>query len=355
MRRKLAITYAIICMLALIAGFALVFFFAWKIGIGAMIACICGILLGFIFAPTVHELGHICRGKAQNMQCVYWKCFCLRRVVYNGKKRVSFCSPFAPDETQMLPKSGGNMQNRAAKYTLGGLVFSGVFLCAVVAIGIVFSLLDEPNFVVWGMLPYTGYLFLVNALPLEYASGKTDALVYRGIKKGYDAEKCMLSAMEIQGQLFAGKSFGEIDKALYFDLPQLCEDEPLFMILLDLRYRYFLDKGDFDGAADCLNRLIRSENYLSDGEVERVAAELTYMHAVGGDLARAEESGKLCQDFLRGESVTAKRILAAYAHATGKIEEKDALLAQARAALPLEPILGVRKLEENLLSRIEKQ
>ena len=94
----------------------------------------------------------------------------------------------------------------------------------------------------WGMVPYAAYLFLLNLPPVEYASGKTDTLVYLGLKKGYDGEKNMLSAMEIQGQLYEGKSFAEIDETLYFDNPQLCEDEPLFAVMLDLKYRYFLEK-----------------------------------------------------------------------------------------------------------------
>ena len=65
------------------------------------------------------------------------------------------------------------------------------------------------------------YIFFLNIAPLEYASGKTDALVYRGIQRGEAAEKVMLSAMEIQGQLYEGKTFSQIDESLYFDLPQL--------------------------------------------------------------------------------------------------------------------------------------
>ena len=96
-----------------------------------------------------------------------------------------------------------------------------------------------PNYILWGILPYTGYLFLLNVLPLEYPNGKTDIGVYVGIKKGEAAEKNMLSAMEIQGQLAEGKSFSEIDEMLYMDVPQLCEDEPMFAVMLDLRYRYY--------------------------------------------------------------------------------------------------------------------
>ncbi len=348
MKKRLATAYAILCTLLLAAGFLLVFFFAWQAGTRQIIGCIVGIVIGFIFAPIVHELGHLTFGKAADMTSVYWKAFCFKVAIYEGKKRFSFASPFAADQTQMIPKRGGTMQSRARAYTAGGLVFSGIFALIALAVCLIFG-----NFVAWGSLPYAGYLFFLNAMPVEYAGGKTDALVLRGIRKGYDAEKCMLAAMEIQGQLFEGKSFGEIDGSLYFNLPQLAEDEPLYALLLDLRYRYYLDIEDAEGAADCLNRLANAQAYLPDAEVEKLAGELVYLHALRGDLERAEDCGKLCQGYLAGNSVAAKRILAAYSFAIGKAEETEVLKEGAARVLAYEYIAGVKKLEEKLLERIK--
>lgn len=65
--------------------------------------------------------------------------------------------------------------------------------------------------------------------------------------------------MEIHGKLAEGKSFSEIDEKFYFDLPQLPEDEPMYAIILDLRYRYYLERGETERAADCLNRLASAQ------------------------------------------------------------------------------------------------
>ncbi len=348
MKIRFSTAYAIFCTLLLVAGFSAVFFFSFQVGTPTTVACICGMALGFIFAPSFHEMGHLVFGKASSFTLVYFKAFCFQIAEKGGRKRFSFVSPFASDQTQMIPKSGGNMKKRAAWYTLGGLIFSGIFLAITAALCVV-------NYVAWGILPYAAYLFLLNLPPVEYASGKTDTLVYAGIKKERDAEKCMIAAMEIQGELYEGKSFAEIDERLYFDLPQLCEDEPLYAVLLDLRYRYHLDKGDYERAADSLNRLALTQAYLSDEETEKVAAELTYMHAVGGDLQAAEESGLLCREFLSGDTVAAKRILAAYSLACGKTEAVAPLKAQADALMKKERIFGVRKLEEKLLGRIKTE
>ena len=352
MRKRLATVYAIICTLLLVAGFLLVFYFAWGKGTTQTAECLAGLIASLIFAPIIHELGHLCMGFLAKMDYVYVKCFCLKFHEKNGKKHFAFASPFAADQTQMLPKTGGNMQKRAIRYTLGGLLFSGVFLALILAGAIVTICVGEANYLLFGLLPYTAYLFLLNLPPIEYANGKTDTAVYRGICKGEDVEKYMLSAMEIQGQLYEGKSFLEIDQGYYFDLPQLCEDEPLYAVLLDLRYRYYVEKGEVEQAADALNRLALNEAYLPFEQLEKVAAELVYMHALTGNIEDAEKNYEACKGFLKEENATAKRILCAYATACQNTEAAEVLLQQARLLLAKEKIAGVKKFEEILLSRL---
>ena len=348
MKRKLTTIYAAGMTALLAAGFV----FAWQAGVEETIKCIVGLIYGFVLSPILHELGHVSFAQIANMDYVYVKFFCFKIYIKNGKKRLGFASPFAPDETQVLPKAGGNMQKRAILYTLGGLIYGGAFLLIILAGAILCTAVGKTSYLLWGMVPYAAYLFLLNLPPVEYASGKTDTLVYLGLKKGYAAEKTMLSAMEIQGQLYAGKSFAEIDEKFYFDVPQLCEDEPLFAVMLDLKYRYFLEKEEYDKAADCLNRLAQAQEYLPDFEVEKLAAELTYLHSLRGDLERAEESGKLCREYLQSNETAAKRVLAAYSKAFGKTDAIELLKAPAQACLEQERIKGVRKFEEILLARI---
>ena len=274
-KRTFATVYAVVCIGLLLAGLSLTVFFAWGLGLDHGIKALFSIVLSFLLAPTLHEFGHVLFASVCGMELEYVKFFCFKLVRRGGKLRFSFASPFAPDETQAVPKTGGNMRRRAAWYTLGGLIFSGAFLTCILTAAIICSAFEATKFVLWGIVPYAAYLFFLNLAPLEYPSGKTDALVYRGIQKGYDAEKNMLAAMEIQGNLYAGKSYTEIDESLYFNQPQLCEDQPLFAVMLDLRYRYYLEKGEYDNAADCLNRLANAQAYLSQEEVEKLAAELT--------------------------------------------------------------------------------
>lgn len=346
--------WAIVCTFLLLGGEAAAFFLACKIGTWVAITQLICFVLGFVIAPIVHEMGHVLMAKWQGMQIVYAKFSFLKLVEKRGKNRLAFASPFAVDETQAIPKTSGNMQKRACLYTLGGLIFGGVYFALISILAIVFTLTigGYVAFAFWGLVPYSGYLFLLNVLPLTYNDGKTDMSVYVGIKKGNDGERTMLSAMEIQGNLYEGKSYAEIDEKLYFDLPQLPEDEPLFVVMLDLRYRYWLDKGEYTKASNCLNRLAQAEAYLTDEETEKVAAEFVYMHALNGDFERAEACGKGCVAYLQKETATAKRILTAVALLGGKTDEAAILKKQAQELLSSEKILGNKKFEERLLSRL---
>lgn len=351
--RTLATAYAVFCTLLLIVGAVVCFPFAWQDGTIAMVETIAGLLAGVILAPIVHELGHLAFAKAVGMELAYVKMFCFAWIRRGKKLCFRLVSPFAPDETQAVLKTGENVKKRAIKYTLGGLVFGGVLWTVLLAASILVTLFAKCNYALWGMSVYTGYLFLLNVLPLEYVSGKTDALIYRGIQKEYDAEKVMLSAMYIQGELFAGKTYGEIDESYYFDLPVLAEDEPLFAVITELRYRYCVDRENLEEAAKYINRLASLQEYLTDEQMQRACAELVFMHALNGDLERAEECAKPCKAFLSGQTATAKRVLATFTKAFDETEKAQILAQSGLELLENEWIAGERAWEEKLLSRLQ--
>ena len=352
MKLRLGRIFALTCMLLLAAGLITVFVFSLQVGTNATILALLGMVLSFALAPILHEWGHIGFAELADMECVYAKFFCFKTYMKEGELQFGFASPFAPDETQVMPRSGGKMKARVTLYALGGLILEGIFLALVLTAWLLLREKGEISYLFLGALPYAGYLFLLNVVPAEYAGGKTDMQVCFGVWTGKDAEKVMLSAMEIQGLSYTGKSFAEIDEKLYFDVPQLCEDEPLFAIMLDLRYRYYLDKNEVEKAAAQLNRLAQLQGYLPENVVEKIAAELVYMHALRGDFESAEESGKLCKNFLLSKNCTAKRILLAYTKAFGKEENLEPLWDQADELLQIERNHGIVKFEESLIDRL---
>ena len=326
MKRTLTSVYAWLLLLAFLGGQVLLFVLPFLREQDSLaLATVIGFALSCALTPTVHELGHILFAKAQNMCIVYTKffAFCVR---FDGKKRkVSLSSPFAYDQTQALPRSAGKMQSRAFWYTLGGLIFSAAFLAVLIVLVTVFSQsVPLISSVALGALPYAAYSFLLNVVPLEYASGRTDALVAVGIERGSDSESVMIAAMEIYGGLGEGKTYGEIDGKWYEANPILPEDDPMHAVLLELKYRRALDLGDFNGAADALNRLTASSEYLSDQEHVDVAFELIFMHAISGDKERASECFSLVEKEFEKAPL---RVRVAYARLFEGAEKMQELLA----------------------------
>lgn len=342
--------YTIAITLAFVLGEIGVFFAQGEDSTGMAFALL-GILLSFMLAPTVHELGHIIFAKSAKMQIQYVKffCFCIQRI--GGRYALKLVNPFLADQTQAVPIGRGDMKTRAQKYTIGGLIFSAIFTVVIVLLAIVLEIANAENALALGLLPYSAYLFLLNAVPFEYADGKTDCAVYVGIKRGLPMEESMLMAMQIQGGLTSGERYSSLPEEL-FDFPVVAEDEPMFIIAWDLKYRRALDCWDLEKAAYCLKKMAQAEGYFTNAEREKFAVELTYLHAVVGDFEKANASSKYCEDFLKSETATAKRVLATVAFCAGRLEDAEILRESGENLLSKLEFFGERELEESLLARI---
>jgi hypothetical protein len=207
------------------------------------------------------------------------------------------------------------------------------------------------NYFFFGILPYAAYLFLLNVAPFYYASGKTDGLIVKGIKKGDREEESLVFAMEIFGQMQEGKSFGEIDETL-FDFPVVAEDTPIFAVATDLKYRRALELGDLESASKHINRLAVASPYLSDAQMGEVAMELLYMHSLYKDEENAKKTLAICEDVLSKESATTKRIYTAYYRMLGDDKKAETCKQEGIFLLAKESLLGKRKAEEILLQRL---
>lgn len=316
-----------------------------------LIKAVIGVAFSLVIAPIVHELGHVIFAKANKMQVQYCKCFCFRFYRAGGKAHFGLCNPFAPDETQVVPKGADDMQRRATAYAAGGLVFGGALAFATLAVCIVAWCVSYTAFFAFAMLPYTAYLFLLNAIPAEYASGKTDALVVRGLQKGEAAETAMLNVFRIHGELYEGKSFAEICEEYYFSAPQLPMDEPLYVATLDLRYHYYLETKEYEKASDCLKRIMAAQEYLLDDEVYDLEREIAYISLLGGSAEALKKSTEANPEFWTEDCVKAKRVLALYAASAGDMERAQLLVCQGKGLLSTLSLEGERKHETLLMER----
>lgn len=352
MKRIFTKVYAWALLIVLVMRLLILFALSWS-NLDRMIEVVVGISTAIVLVPAFHELGHVLFAAINKMRIVYCKCFCMRYYVKNGKGKVGFVNPFTPDETQVLPTGGENMQSRAYAYAIGGLVSSGIiFLILAAACTLLFAV-GAQNYTLYAWLAYAAYIFLLNVIPTEYASGKTDALVARGISKGEAVEQTMLNVMRIQGELQTGKTYAEIEEEYYFSAPQIAENEPMYVAILDARFSYYLEKEDYEKAFDCLKRIKAAGEYLTDEEVLCLEKNLAYLCLLGGNDEVLKTAAKNDEEYWKSEDVVIKRTLALYMHKCGEEERADLLISEARELLKQSISFGQAKHEELLLSRIK--
>lgn len=115
---------------------------------------------------------------------------------------------------------------------------------ACVAIGIISILVPQVPATLCVLLPYSAYLFLLNAVPAELSGGKNDGMIVWELLTLSDSAKVMLVILRIQGSIRSGIKLEEIPEAMLFEVPQLPEDDINFIILTQLRYEYYLAVGN---------------------------------------------------------------------------------------------------------------
>ncbi|MBQ9730225.1 MAG: hypothetical protein IJV80_05385 [Clostridia bacterium] len=108
---------------------------------------------------------------------------------------------------------------------------------------------------------------------------------------------------------------------------------------------------DFDGAADALNRLAVSSEYLTENERKELAFELVFMHSINGDLERANNCFAIVEKEFEKEA--SLRIRAAYCILSEGKEKGLAMLDQAKNE-PLSTIKGVEIFERKMLENMRK-
>ena len=240
------------------------------------------LLVGSILASFVvtfaHEMGHVIGGKKAGFAVLSVTVWFFKWTKVGKKKKFSFTLLGSEAGfTELVPTTDENLDKRLKKAT------SAAYLSTIplTLIGVI------PLFIMglslWGycllaaFLPAGIYTFFGNALPMTNEGFLNDGAIVSGIKKNDDSVRVAVSLLAIQSQLYQGKTPAEIDEKLYFDLPQLPEDDPNFIMLLNARYNYYLDKGDFNEAKAVSNRLLAiAEDYMPKEFIPIVKADALF-------------------------------------------------------------------------------
>lgn len=234
------------------------------------------ILVSFL-ATVFHEVGHLIGGKKAGFEFSSMVIWFLKWT--KGKKRIKFSfTSFGAEAgyTEMIPTTTDNMDKRLKKMTSSALIASFTLILLGVVPLIVSGLPVELYCFLSMFLPVGVYSFFGNALPMVNEGFLNDGAIISGIKKQDDTVKVALSLLKIQAEMYDGKTPSEIDEKLYFDLPQLPEDDPNFVMLLNARYTYYLDAGNYEMAKMVSERLESLIDLMPRQFVMQVKTDLLY-------------------------------------------------------------------------------
>lgn len=193
-------------------------------------------VLSLVTASGIHELGHFVFGLLSGM--------------YARLTVKSVLPSLRSTCVEIIPKKEDKIKSRLIITALGGIVFNLLFI----ALGAVALFVPQVPVLISSVAIFHLSLFLDNALPIAYNSGKSDGLVIFELLRNTPESRVMIAVLKVQSHVLAGKPVGEYDKDCLFDLPQIAEDDPSFISLCELRAKYFEAVGDDLSAAEYRER-----------------------------------------------------------------------------------------------------
>lgn len=276
---------------------------------------ILGSIISGLFFTFLHELGHVLVGKKNGFEFISACVFCIKVAKIKGKKVISLCVP--ADElgySEMLPTTEENIEERYSKMAFGPF-WPCLIACVLGILPLFMTFLPGWLYCLWASLfPMGVYFLLDNFLPAVRDGEKNDGAVIYSFKKKTDSAKVMANLLKIQAQIYQGKTPCEIESSLYFDLPQLPEDDPVFFRLLLAKYDYYLDVEDYENLIKITDRLLSLEEYFPDSyNFVAKANQLYNVCAVNYNEDLADDITYEIEDYLnKNKTITNLRIKAAY-------------------------------------------
>ena len=318
------------------------------------------LVLGGVFSSfvckTFHELGHIlfglCCGFRFNSVRIGFMNICRR----DGKLKISFST--LPESiagaTEMLPKSADNLYSGFLATVAGGLIFSFLILAACAVTLCLYRFVPFAAYIlVCTGLPYAFHLFFYNVLPFNDDNLSTDGGMLRGLIKKETSYLTAINILAVEGYLYQGQTPGQIDKELYFGLPQLPEDDLNFILLTSYRLMYYLDIGEVDSAVKASDRLEGLTEYIPKFYYNEIMTDVLFCTcSLKGDDSSAREMYKELRQYLLGEkTLQTYRTCAAYELYVNR-DKMAALRALSDAQQCAEScdIEGLRKFERKLIA-----
>lgn len=319
-----------------------------------------GAIIAGLAVTFLHELSHLIAGKRNAFAFISMTVWFMRWKKVKGRIRFDFVTlRDAAGNTEMVSLNTENIAARLKKMTVAPL-----WTTFIVALLGILPLIFAGSMALWifaltsMFLPIGAYSFCGNALPSSSEGIRNDGAVLYGLKKGDDESKVMLAILCVQSELYNGKTPSEIDDKFYFDVPQIQEDSLNFIMLLNARYAYYLDKEDFENAKAVSDRLEKLIDYMPKTVASVIKTDLLYNSCTFDfNASRADELTYELEKFLNNVN-TSENIRAKLAYNLYVRREKNGLSEFYNRGIKeanRNPVKGLALYEKKLLLKMKDE
>lgn len=319
-----------------------------------------GIFINIFFHMFFHEIGHLIFGKINGFKLYALSVWFFSIEKRAGKKGFKFKlnSSKYGGVSQMLPTSEKKLYKKFGFYILGGLAGSFFITAGFLLILLLVNLNTIAVTYIYAALvtgfPLSIYFLFLNAIPFSSGGFSNDGGMIRGLLKKNSETKIYINVLIIQSKLYAGLTPAEIDEKLYFDVPVVADNCMSKILLINLKYNYFLDKLDFESSNNMMMWLERIEKYLPDVYLEQILLDKFFnMVFYLKDFANGEEIYSKVMKFLESNDICSLRIKMVYELFI--LKDKELAIKTGKRALELKdsyPIKGIARMEEKIIKHI---
>lgn len=272
-----------------------------------VVIIIAGLFIDTFFHMFFHEICHLIFGLLNGFK-LHRITVGFFSVVKNNKKGYKFELVFSKygGTSQMLPSSGGNFYRKFGLYVLGGLIGSLIAAAGFLLVLLLVNFTTLTGVFVSAALiagfPVSVYFLCINAVPFSAYGISNDGGVIRGLIKKDSETQISINVLNIQSQLFAGLSPSQVPESFYFDVPVVADNNINKILLITLRYIYYLDKFDFEKSNATMAELARLEKYLPEIYLESILTDKFFNTVFYlKDINAGEEQYVKIKDFIESD------------------------------------------------------
>ncbi len=333
------------------------------IGASSFFKILCGMVVWVFINTFAHELAHMISAKINGFKTVSFKIMFFKFGKVNGRFRISLC-PWGEQlgETELMPKKLENIDKHYKRIARAGIIANFILFC----LSFIFFFfwkkwywIENKEFLFHltaFSMPISCYFVLANALPMSSDFARNDGAVFWGILKKDPSVTVMFSLMKVHAMLYQGFSPAEIPQEYYFDVPQLQEDDPNFIVLLNNRLYYYLDTGDYENATKTVERLTSLEDYLTKSMEGQIFADALYAYSTYAfDAEKADNTMEDYDGYLNKVS-TPLNMRAKLAYLKNVVQDNDSFNEMYPLCVNLanaEQVQGLKKFEIKMLEQLK--